>query len=50
MFSYYLEKGYSIKELESLTYLEKMFLRASMDLNVEAQEKAINEMNDKLKK
>ena len=44
MYSYYLEKGYSIRELASLSFLEKVFLLASMELNVEAQEKAMKEI------
>lgn len=46
MFSYYLEKGYSIRELTSLSFLEKIFLRASMEINVEAQEKAMKEIKE----
>ena len=44
MFSYYLEKGYSLKELETLTFLEKTFLQASMKLHIEANENAIKEI------
>ena len=47
MFSYYLERGYSIRELENLTFLEKAFLSASMELHVEAEQKAIYEMKSK---
>ncbi len=47
MFSYYLERGYSIRELENLTFLEKAFLSASMELHVEAEQKAIDEMKSK---
>ncbi len=47
MFSYYLEKGYSLKELESLSFIEKAFLRASMELHIEAEQKAIEEMKHK---
>lgn len=40
MFHYYLEKGYPLRELSCLTTLEKTFLIASMELTIEAQEKA----------
>ena len=49
MFGYYLERGHSIKELESLTYLEKAFLTASMELHIEAEQNAIEEMKEKSK-
>lgn len=49
MFSYYLERGYSIRELENLTFLERVFLTASMELHVEAEQKAIEEMKEKSK-
>lgn len=49
MFTYYLERGYSIRELESLTFLEKAFLTASMELHIEAEQEAIEEMKEKSK-
>ena len=49
MFAYYLERGHSIRELASLTFLEKAFLTASMELHIEAEEKAIEEMKGKSK-
>lgn len=49
MFAYYLERGHSIRELSSLTFLEKAFLTASMELHVEAEQKAIEDMKEKSK-
>nr|DAR42813.1 MAG TPA: hypothetical protein [Caudoviricetes sp.] len=40
MMHYYLEKGYSLKELENLSWIEIMFMIASMDLTQEEVEEA----------
>ena len=49
MFTYYLERGHSIRELAGLTFLEKAFLTASMELHIEAEQKAIEEKKKKSK-
>ena len=40
MMHYYLEKGHSIRELQSLTFAEKIFMSASMLLTGEEMEAA----------
>lgn len=47
MFAYYLERGYSIRELEGLTFYEKAFLTASMELHIEAEQKAMEDIKSK---
>ena len=39
MMHYYLEKGHSIKELLNLSYTEKIFMIASMEVTGEEMEK-----------
>lgn len=43
MVHYYLEKGHNIRELLSLSWAEKMFYMASMELTGEEMEKAYGE-------
>lgn len=43
MLHYYLEKGHSMKELLSLSFMEKMFMLASMELTGEEMDKAYGE-------
>jgi hypothetical protein len=40
MMHYYLEKGHSIRELQSLTFTEKIFMLASMSLTGEEMKAA----------
>ncbi len=43
MIHYYLEKGHSIKSLTSLSYTEKLFMLASMELTGEEMKEAYGE-------
>lgn len=43
MMHYYLEKGHSIKELLNLSYTEKIFMIASMEVTGEEISKAYGE-------
>jgi len=44
MFHYYLQKGFSIKELGSLTYSEKIFMLASMEKQLEDEAEEIKKI------
>ncbi len=48
MFHYYLQRGHSLKELESLSAMEKAFFMAGMQLEAERKNQLVEGMSKAL--